>query len=44
MKLTLLAEAVVRVEAILKMKTAFGSPSPSRVIVAVMPKVPAEES
>jgi hypothetical protein len=41
---TLLFDAVVSVDAILKMKTAFGSPWPSSVSAPVIPKVPAAES
>jgi hypothetical protein len=40
--LTLLAEAVIRVEAIWKMKTAFGSPWPSKVSVPLSASGPVE--
>ena len=43
MMLMLLAEAVIRVEAIWKMKTELGLPWPSRVRTPVMPKSPAAE-
>lgn len=41
---TWLEDAVIRVEAILKMKTALAFPPPSSVKVPVIPKVPAAES
>jgi hypothetical protein len=41
---TLLADAVMSVDAALKMNTAFGSPCASRVSVPVIPNVPAAES
>jgi len=42
-RVTLLPVAVVSVEAILKTKTAFGSPCALRVTFPVMPNVPAAE-
>ncbi len=42
-RVTVLADAVMRVEAALKMKTAFGSPWASRVRFPVIPRVPAAE-
>jgi hypothetical protein len=44
MRLTLLADAVVRVDAIWKMKTASGLPCASSVTVPVIPNVPAAEA
>jgi hypothetical protein len=44
MKTTRLAEAVISVDSVWKMKTASGSPWPSSVRSPVMPKVPEAES
>ncbi len=44
MRLTILAPAVISVEAVLKINTALGSPWASSVRVPVMPNVPAAES
>src|ERR1035438_2982580 len=44
MRSTLLADAVMSVDAALKMKTAFGSPWASRVSVPVIPNVPAGDA
>jgi hypothetical protein len=41
---TLLPDAVISVDAVLKMNTAFGSPWALRVTVPVITKVPATES